>query len=325
MPSSPTLVFIPGSWHRPTCYNKVIKLLQDEHKIKCLTVTLPTTSGDAKATFKDDVDVARKVIISETTEGRDVMVVAHSYGGMVGNSSIKDLTPAKETHSDFTAPTLTHPAGSSGHVKALILIASGFTWTGWTFMEPLFNIPPPSWKVNKEAGFAELAMSPRELFYHDLPADEAAYWVSQLTPQSLKALFEGGEHSYAGWRDVPTWYIGTTEDRGLPVVLQRVQVGMARAQGAVVHHRELFSSHSPFLSMPGEVTGIIMEAVRAVGGSENARESDGAVSRKKYQVPAFRLGSPGSWFKFGIPLLMGHGFGWAFVGMKAMSRLWRRA
>jgi hypothetical protein len=130
-------------------------------------------------------------------------------------------------------------------VKALVLIVSGFTITGLAFMVPLFGIPPSFWRVNKETGFAELTTDNCELFYYDLPHEEGEYWVSQLTTQSLTALFEGGEHAYAGRKDVPTWYVGTVEDKGLPVVIQRIQVGAARGQGGVVHHMELPTSHSP--------------------------------------------------------------------------------
>ncbi|OQD73957.1 hypothetical protein PENDEC_c013G03228 [Penicillium decumbens] len=215
MSTPPTLVFIPGSWHKPTCYDKVTKLLQDQHNLKCVSITLPSTTGNPAATFKDDLDAAREAISTETTHGRNVVVVAHSYGGMVGNSAIKGFTP------DPTSQNQT----STGYVIGLILIASGFTLSGVAFMDPFFGRPPPSWRVNNETGYAELVAPPRELFYHDLPADEAELWVSQLTTQSLKALFEGREYSYAGWRDVPAWYIGTVEDRGLPVLAQRMTVG----------------------------------------------------------------------------------------------------
>lgn len=85
-------------------------------------------------------------------------------------------------------------------------------------MDPLFGHPPPAWRINKDTGYAEIVLLPRDIFYHDVPADEAEYWASQLCSQSLKSLFEGGEHAYSGWLDVPSWYIGTIEDRGLPVV-----------------------------------------------------------------------------------------------------------
>lgn len=317
MVSLPTLVFVPGSWHKPSCYNKVMEQLQCDHNIKCLTVTLPSTTGDPDATFKNDLDGAKAVISSETTQGRDVVVIAHSYGGMVGASAIKGFS---RSHSNPPS-SLTSP----GHVKALILIASGFAITGLSFMDPLLGIPPPSWRANRTTGFAELATSPRELFYHDLAADEAARCIAELTPQSLKALFEGGEHVYAGWRDVPTWYVGTAEDRALPVVLQRVQVGMARGQGGVVVHEELAAGHSPFLSKPQEVVRIVMEAVREVSGLKAGEGVGLGGAEMRSLVPEPRLGAPWSWVKYGLPLLVGRCMGWAILGFMSFRRFWRRS
>ena len=74
-------------------------------------------------------------------------------------------------------------------------------------------------KRNDDTGFAELVASPRILFYHDLPVDEGNYWVSELTPHSMKSLSEGGEFAYAGWQDVPSWFIGTLEDKAFPVMV----------------------------------------------------------------------------------------------------------
>ncbi|KAK6713223.1 hypothetical protein SNK05_007676 [Fusarium graminearum] len=48
--------------------------------------------GNPEATFKDDVDAARSAIMQETENGRDVIVIAHSYGGTVGNSAVKGFS-----------------------------------------------------------------------------------------------------------------------------------------------------------------------------------------------------------------------------------------
>ncbi|KAL4863186.1 hypothetical protein BDV12DRAFT_206716 [Aspergillus spectabilis] len=317
MSDFPTLLFIPGSWHKPSCYDKITNVLESQYNFQCISVTLPSTTGNPAATFKDDLDIARDAISTETSQGRNVVVIAHSYGGMVGNSAIKGFTApdvsitTAETQSSTTAP---------GHVIGLILIASGFTMTGLSFMDPFFGHPPPFWRVNSETGFAELVTSPRELFYHDLPEPEAEFWTSQLTTQSLKALFEGGEHAYAGWLDVPVWYIGTVEDRGLPVLVQRMQVGMAREMGYSVEHRELQSSHSPFLSLPEETVRIV-DAIGAVMGKSAG--SGLGISGDGLMLPKSDFWRPSTWFRFGVPLVVGHVVGRFVLLFLGARRLWR--
>lgn len=314
MSNLPTLIFVPGSWHRPSCYDKIISVLRGKRGLSCVAVTLPSTTGDPAATFKDDVDAVRQAISTETKQGNDVVIIAHSYGGMVGNSAIKGFARPRDA-----ADSGSHPAPSSsgaqrkaprsdGYVVGLILIASGFTLTGIAFMDPFFGRPPPAWRINNETGYAELVADPREFFYHDLPREEAEYWTSQLTMQSLKSLFEGGEHAYAGWQDVPAWYIGTVEDQGLPVVAQRMTVGMAREMGGSVEHRELHTSHSPFLSRPEDTAGIVFEAVEAFVGTPVDAEPEGGEGVGRV-VPVPRLWRPLTWFRFGLPLIFGRVLG----------------
>lgn len=312
MQNKPTLVFIHGSWHTPKCYDPLIKLL--EPKLRCVAVSLPSTSGNPDAGFKDDLDAARTVVSAETGNGRNVVVIAHSYGGIVGSSVIKGFAKSKESPAN---------ENQSGYVIGLILIATGFNLTGLAFMDPFFGHPPPAWRVNKETGYAELVTSPRELFYHDLPNDMAQYWTSQLTTQSLKALFEGGEFTYAGWQDVPSWYIGTVEDHGLPVLAQRMSVAMAREMGGIVEHRELQTSHSPFLSQPALTARIILEAVAAFTGSESDDATptiDGDES--SIVIPRTALFKPLSWFKFGIPMAFGRFIGRGFLLFRWVRRVW---
>jgi pimeloyl-ACP methyl ester carboxylesterase len=332
MSQLPTLVFVPGAWHKPSCYDKVIKLLQEEHKLKCIAVTLPSTMGNPDATFKDDIDAAREVISIETTHGRDVIVIVHSYGGMVGNSAIKGFTKPRNAVASSSSPTSTSTgaqhadqsqSSTTGHVIGLILIASGFTLSGLAFMDPFFGRPPPSWRVNNETRYAELVAPPQKLFYHDLPAEEADYWTSQLTTQSLKALFEGGEYSYAGWMDVPAWYIGTVEDQGLPVVMQRMSVGMAREMGCSVEHRELQTSHSPFLSKPDETAAIVSEAVEAFTGKPLKAKATTGRRSNEIILPEVRRWQPLTWYRFGLPLAFGHIMGRCVLAFGWSRRLWR--
>ncbi|PNP38447.1 hypothetical protein TGAMA5MH_09528 [Trichoderma gamsii] len=319
MQNLPTLVFIPGAWHRPTCYDLVIDLLQEKHGIKCTAVTLPSTTGDPSKTLNDDLNAARKAVSDETSCGRDVVVIAHSYGGLVGNSVIKGFARKRAGVQDADASK----SPAAGHVIGLILIASGYTFTGLAFMDPFFGRAPHFFRVNKATGFADLAVPPRQFFYHDLPADEAEYRVSQLTPHSLKSLFEGGEYSYSGWLDVPSFYLGTIEDQGLPVIAQRMNVGMARSMGASVEHRELQTSHSPFLSQPEATVHVILEAIEAFSGKRVGKVAIKTEQDKMIKLPNPRLWQPFTWFKYGLPLVLGHVIGKCVLVFNWGRTMWK--
>lgn len=100
MTSKPTLILVPGAWHTPLVYTKIISLLDEAQHFKCTSITLPSTMGDPSTTLLDDITAVRDAITDETNEGRDVVLVCHSYGGAVGCSAVKGLTKGIDDDDD---------------------------------------------------------------------------------------------------------------------------------------------------------------------------------------------------------------------------------
>ncbi|KAF5989579.1 methyltransferase [Fusarium bulbicola] len=122
---------------------------------------------DPMETFKDDVDAVRSAIRQETENGCDVIVITHSYGGTVGNSAVKGFSrPAGSSasrQSSMPTPTSSKQTPETGHVVGIIPIATGFCFTGLTFMDHFLNITPPFFRVNKKTGYADLTVRPQNL------------------------------------------------------------------------------------------------------------------------------------------------------------------
>ena len=258
MPHKPTLVFVPGAWHGAETWDQVSSVLEAQ-QYKCVRVTLPSTLSNPDATYLDDMNAVRDAIVAETTQGGDVVLVAHSYGGYLASSAVKGLTRKTQDASLATKE-------SSGHAIGIAMVASGFNTTGLDLIDSFGGAPPPQWSVNEKSGFVSIAVDAREMFYQDLPAAEGAQWVDKLREQAWKPVVEGGEHAYSGWMDVPVWYLATTEDRAMPVELQHASVQLARDAGADVTLREIGSSHSPMLSRPKETADFVLQAVASFTG-----------------------------------------------------------
>jgi pimeloyl-ACP methyl ester carboxylesterase len=250
--TKPILVFVHGAWHSPECWSRVTPILEAEG-YKCIAIDLPTTYGDPSVSLGDDVKVTRDAIEAETTEGRNVVVIVHSYGGLVGQSAIKGLARPKEGVVSERA---------AGYIIGLVVIASGYIQTGKSFVDAMGGEYPPQWKI-EDNGLVGLAVSPKEFFYHDLSDEEANVWISKLRPHTLKSLIEG-QDTYAGWMDVPVWHLLTIQDVGLPIELQRMIVKIGKDAGADITAREIDTSHSPFLSKPKETADFILEAAKSI-------------------------------------------------------------
>jgi pimeloyl-ACP methyl ester carboxylesterase len=218
-----TVVLVHGAWHGPWCWAAVLAGL-DELGVPAVPVDLPGPGVHA------DGDHVRGVV---DAVGGPVVLVGHSYGGAV-------ITDAG-----------THPA-----VEHLVYLAALVPDKGETV--PAIDVEggetsaiPAALVVDGDLVTLDPAQAPAVLYGDCSPADTARA-VSLLRPQGL-ASFREGPRSIA-WRERPVTYVVCGEDRALPAAYQ---LGMAaRIPGAAVVEWPT-ASHSPFLSMPGEVVDVL--------------------------------------------------------------------
>lgn len=90
----PSFVCVPGAWHTPAGYDALIKLLQKDG-YDAVAVSLPSV-GCKPVTydFSEDVEAIRSTVTKLSDDGKDVIPVLHSYGGMCGGQALEGL--AKE-------------------------------------------------------------------------------------------------------------------------------------------------------------------------------------------------------------------------------------
>lgn len=93
-PKQPTLIFVPGAWHPPSCYSQLIDILANPpHNYKCLCVTLPSVDSavgsPSRQSFQPDIDEVRQAIQNELSNLTEVILITHSYGSIVGSEALK--------------------------------------------------------------------------------------------------------------------------------------------------------------------------------------------------------------------------------------------
>ena len=82
MPSKPTFVLVPGNFLPPAYYASTAKLLES-HGFQTLLVTIPSTGSKFPLTSNEpDILAVRQVLEELSESGRDIIVVAHSYGSI---------------------------------------------------------------------------------------------------------------------------------------------------------------------------------------------------------------------------------------------------
>jgi pimeloyl-ACP methyl ester carboxylesterase len=222
------VVLVHGGFVDGSGWKAVYDLLkQDGYQVS--VVQNPTLS------LEGDVAATRQIIAAQDGP---VVLVGHSYGGAV-------ITEA----------------GTDPNVAALVYIAA-FAPDKGESVNTLIADPPPGAPVPPilppQDGFLFLDREKfAASFAGDLPADQAAFMADSQVPWGVGAL--AGPISEPAWRNKPSWYLVSTDDRMIPPPAQRAM--SERADSTVV---EVPGSHAIYLSQPAAVADLIKQAAAAV-------------------------------------------------------------
>jgi len=247
-----TIALVHGAFAESASWNPVIEhLAQDAPALDIVAIANPLRGLDEDATYVGDV--------LRAIDG-PVVLVAHSYGGMVATQAA--------ARSDGVAALVFVAAFAPDHGESAFELSTKFP--GSTLGDALTAHPVAT-------GGDEVAIRP-ELFHHqfaaDLPAAQAALMAATQRPVTLAALSQGLSAEEPAWKRIPSWFVYGAEDRNIPAALERYMADRAGAQQA----RELpGASHALSLSRPDAVAATILDAVAgsmvavALRGGDHAR------------------------------------------------------
>ena len=223
VPVAKNVVLVHGLYADGSSWIDVIPYLQ-RAGLNVTAVQNPLTS------LADDVAATRRALASQ--DGPTVLV-GHSF-----------------------AETIISEAGNDPKVSALVYVAARAPDAGEDFgaLAATYPKPPASAGVIKKDGFFWLS---EEAFLRDFAGD--------IEPSRARALYAvqgrgadalpGTRTTNAAWRDKPTWYQVSTEDRTIDPGLERF---LAKRMNATTI--ELKSSHVSLVSHPKEIADLILLA-----------------------------------------------------------------
>jgi pimeloyl-ACP methyl ester carboxylesterase len=186
--------------------------------------------------FTDDVKAVKRAL--GAMQGATV-VVGHSYGGAV----------------------VTQAAAGASNVFGLVYIAAIVPDTGESVHSLLTQYPPsasaqhfvpvdpnetPPFFILRRDQFPHFAC-------HDVEPSTAKAQAAAQAPTSATTPIQG----VPAWRQFPTWYQISTDDRSLDPTIQKAIANRAVCPD---HITSIRSSHYPLLSHPDKVTQLIEQA-----------------------------------------------------------------
>ncbi|KAL7938504.1 hypothetical protein V8C35DRAFT_288281 [Trichoderma chlorosporum] len=249
-PPKPHIVIIPGAWHPGSTMDMFIKSLEAAG-FSAEAISLRSV-GTAGISVQDDEAQVKALLTPLLEEGRDVLVVAHSYGGVVAAGVVAS------SNVDFKSRAA---QGFKGGVVGIVYLAALMPLQD----ETIFGLSGGKWAENINADKAETEgtislFSGTDYLFNDCSNDIASSVMATLKPHSVEAMKTAP--SAIGWQskayDGRRAYIRALKDNALPI---KVQDHLIARSGVEWMMKTLDSSHSPFLSMPDELTRVLQEIV----------------------------------------------------------------
>ncbi|KAI0528427.1 Alpha/Beta hydrolase protein [Xylaria digitata] len=245
----PIVVLVPGAFGTPEGFDPLIPHLNG---LQTHPGAYPSSNppDPLNANCLDDISALRKTLISLLDQQRDVVVLAHSFGGVVAGGAAKDLD--KETRK---------AQGHTSAVVGLIYVAGNITLEGERLLDAVGGAYPPFIKSDKPAKGLALIEPAMDILYNDCePNPELDKF---MTPHALRA-FETKAPAPA-WQDKGfdgrRTYIRTTHDHCNPSFLQDSWIEKSGVDWNVVKFE---SGHMPFVSQPAALGAQIVKFVDEV-------------------------------------------------------------
>ncbi|KAH6654985.1 Alpha/beta hydrolase fold-1 [Truncatella angustata] len=248
--AKPVLVFLPGGWHTPEVFAPTSTLLEKEgytiQGVSFPTIGTELRNVQPQQSWDEDVQAVRDVLSKYSSEGRDIVLITHSYSGTVGSEACKGFARAdREGH------------GLAGGVVKLVYLAGFILDVGTYCWEQSGGKPinPKTTIIKGDLCYAERELA-KQWFYNECTPEQQQDLVSRLQSQAWKAFMS--RTTYAAWRDIPGVYLITENDHAISVPWQE-----AMLEGAKGHRFEVVkcdADHTPFVSRPAMTARVIRRA-----------------------------------------------------------------
>ncbi|KAE8309980.1 alpha/beta-hydrolase [Aspergillus transmontanensis] len=251
-PERPNIVLVQGSFQTPLVYDDLLTRLRD---LGYSVILPPLPSGSDVhhddfpiRTLTDDALAVTKVVEQLVEDGKTVVLVMHSYGGIVGSEAIPESLSyrARQTR------------GQKGGVIHLFYYTAFLLDKGKSVLETFGESPKNDVRVlvspfDTQTGDFSIRNGASTL-YSDLPDAEAKLWESRLIAQSYRV--QTTPVTRAAYEYTPSTYLVCDNDQAVPPQFQRTFAGMAKAQVESCN-----TGHSPMLNQLGMLVQKIMIAV----------------------------------------------------------------
>ncbi|KAH8890546.1 alpha/beta-hydrolase [Thozetella sp. PMI_491] len=245
-----TFVIVPGGCTPSTLFNDFRDFAKSQG-VEVVAVKLPSVGrrlGQPGPTNGDDVKAICEVAEPLLDEGKDVIIVTSSLGGVVGTQCLEFLSyPARSS------------LGKKGSVDKIIYVTSMVLDINTSPMD-FFGEKPPRYMINiKEYIHWTDEIDDGTKTFSDLPQEEARNHRKKMDEYHSRHSFEN-KLTYPGYKHVQVHYVLCELDRVLPKARQlQIIASLETYIGGKVAVHPISAGHLPFVSRPMDTLQLLQE------------------------------------------------------------------
>ncbi|KIW02508.1 hypothetical protein, variant [Verruconis gallopava] len=256
MASKPAIVLSPGSFSKVSLYAHFVYQLHQAGYDRIEVVRLPSLGKRdplPAATMEDDANEIRKVIEQVSNDGFDVLLMAHSYGGIPATESVKGVTKKERA-----------AQGKPGGVVRILYTTAVVPDLGGDLASVMGDGIPSSIRIDGEY-MTHVDVGPLiETCFNDMPYEEALPWAKRFGQHS--AISFGGKLTYQGYKDVPVSYMFCENDKCVLPRMQQAGIDFVeKASGRKVDVYRYNVDHIPYF---GKIDCVV-DAVNRAASEQN--------------------------------------------------------
>lgn len=231
-------VLVHGAYHGAWCWDKVVPLLEKNGN-NVYAIDLPGHGNDTSLPENVTLDLYKNKILQTINgiEGK-VTLIGHSLGG-VSISVAAEQVPNK--------------------IESLIYLSAVLPIDGESAFVASSLDPNPNetvfYEISENQKTVKVNSSlAKDIFYNDCTDKDKEYGFSKLSVQAMEPFFATVNLSQERFGSIPKYYIETLKDKALSIEIQRLWHERIKCEAVF----SLDSGHSPFFSMPQELTELIL-------------------------------------------------------------------
>lgn len=238
----PAIVIVPGAWQGASGFKNFILDLNNAG-FRSEAVALPSVGSTSNILpgLAEDIDAVRSTVSKHLEESYNVVLLCHSYGGLVGSNASQGLD-AKSRSKD----------GKAGGIIQILFLSAFIVPNGRSLFDMLGGKSAAWMEIQGDKIETKREMM-AEIGFNDLSPELAAGFCQQLTHSSASVFFTPS--NFEPWScGIPCAYIHTIQDMAIP---HPQQVHMAQQLGPDAKTVSLNAGHCPFLSVPDQLIDAI--------------------------------------------------------------------